>query len=173
MVHLSSRSPMWSSAMTTHVCTAVELLTREIRERRRRWEDGEERRGRWRWEEEEEEEMQGRRRRGEVRGELWVQHWGGEVWCSGEVRGEVRKKGVGKKRWEERGEVGERWRKCERMKTGHWILNRLFTTHYNATVSRNKDILKFFCQQLGYKFSSEVSINGGQQYQHHINGIYW
>lgn len=100
MVHLSSRSPMWSSAMTTHVCTAVELLTREIREEGG---DGKiERRGRGRGGQ----GGGGAGGRGEVRGELGVQQWGGEVWrCSGKVRGEAREKGG----WEKWGEKSE-WR---------------------------------------------------------------
>lgn len=80
MVHLSPRSPMWSSTMTTHVCTPAELLTRDIREEGGDGKiEGEGGRG-WR----EEKEVA-------VLGEHGVRQRRREVWrCGGEVRGEVR-----------------------------------------------------------------------------------
>ena len=122
---------MWSSAMTTHVCTAVELFTSKIREEggdgnieRRRGGRGERR--------SKEEEAQGGDR--EVRlqlrvrqcggggGEVWRWSWRGERWGEEEPgwKNEVRREEWGEmgERWErdgrEMGEMGERWR------TGQW-----------------------------------------------------
>lgn len=105
MVHLSSRSPLWSSG-DDHSCVHCCWIINKRDKGRRRWEDREERR----WDEE---EVQGREG-GEGKWEA-LQCCGEEERC-GDVAGrwEVRKTGVRKVKWKEWGEVGERWWKGEK-----------------------------------------------------------
>lgn len=163
MVHLSSRSPMWSWAMTTHVCTAVELLTRVIREE-----------GDWKIE-----------KRGCVEGGEMEGGGGQAAWeARSECRGEEERCGDVAGRWEVRwgrqgsekgsekseGEVGERWwkgKKWQRMTSGQ---QKGFNTNLQRFSCGNQSLLRGLCCCLFTSALLEKAEKSGLKYQDGAGG---